>query len=180
MQDELQTFLEAPTANHFRRLRDTLLDQSPADGLAAELLELASLAAAQDFAAVLDRTEHMHPGWSLSPRIHFYAALAAERLDREAAELERFIFQACLEGILATGDGTAESPYLVTYVSDEYDVLAVLGLLPRSQSLIDRAGTLCDVVKCTDGAEIWFELTGLAPDKRQRRAEFALLQGMRW
>jgi hypothetical protein len=174
MRVELQNFLEAPTARGYRRVRDALRDEAFADCPAGELAGLAALSTAGEHLAVLERYDQMQPAWSLSPRVHFYAALAADHLGDEAtAELERFVFQACLEGILATGDGSAEAPYLITYLSDEYDVLTALGLAPRAQSLVDRRGLLCDVVKCVDGAEVWFELGGLVHDPRQVRLETA-------
>jgi hypothetical protein len=180
MQDELQSFLESPTARHYRRLRAALLeerDEQPQSAFDDRLQTLTDLFLTGDHAAVLDLSQDMQPAWSMSPRVHFLAAQAAERLDDQPlAELERFCFQACLEGILATGDGTAEAPYCVTYLSDQYDVLSALGLEKRSQSLVDRRGMLCDVVKCTDGAEIWFELTGLLDDPRLTRRDFALRQ----
>lgn len=134
MHDELESFLESPTARNYRRVREALADEAT-ESAADDLNHLAAALAAGDPAAALAAFDRMQPAWSLSPRAHFYAALAAEKLyDEETAELERFVFQACLEGILATGDGTAESPYLITYLSDEYDVLTALGLEPRSQS----------------------------------------------
>ena len=180
MQDELQSFLEAPTVGNYRRVREVLLEELSSPPCASELAEMAAASTAGDHVAVLDRMDDLMPAWSLSPRLHFYAALAAERLgDAELADLERFVFQACLEGLLATGEGTADSPYLITYLSDEYDLLTALGLEPRSQSLVDRRGLLCDVVKCLDGEEVWFELTGLVHDPRQRQVEFAVLSSLR-
>lgn len=180
MQDELRTFLEAPTAGNYRVVRELLLDEWSEHCSSTALLELAELAAAGQFAAVLEQVETLQPHWALSPRVHFLAAVAAEELeDPELAELEKFVFQACLEGILATGDGSADSPYLITYLSDEYDVLAALGLSPRSQSLVERGDMLCDVVKCDEGEQVWFELSGLIRDPRHCQAEFAVLQSMR-
>ena len=185
MQEELQTFLEGPTARTYRRVREALVEEIAALGTTASLspiclVELAELAAQSQFTTLLERVDELQPAWALSPRIHFLAAVAAEECgDAGVAELERFTFQSCLEGILATGDGTADAPYLITYLSDEYDVLAALGLEPRSQTLVEQRGMLCDVAKCLDGEEIWFELTGIVHDPRERVAEIALLQGLR-
>lgn len=197
MQDELQTFLEAPTARNYRRVRELLCDASSEVSSSTEhgneervgenqaptahdLRELASLSAAGEYEKVLDRVSQMLPEWSLSPRVHFYAANAADHLgETETAEIERFVFQACLEGLLATGNGTMQAPYQITYLSDEYDVLTALGLEPRTQALVDRRGLLCDVVQCTDDEEVWFELAGLLADPRQHEAQFTALQGLR-
>lgn len=184
MQEELQTFLEAPTARTYRRVREALLEQLASCDTTPSLsprclTELTELAVAEQFTTLLDVADSLQPAWALSPRIHYLAAIAAEECgDEEVAELERFTFQSCLEGILATGDGTAEAPYLITYLSDEYDVLSALGLEPRSQALVEQRGMLCDVTKCLDGSEVWFELTGIVHDPRERGAEFTLLQGL--
>lgn len=180
MQDELRIFLEAPTASNYRVIRELLLEEWTEPCLTLALLELAELSAAGQFSAVLEQADALQPQWALSPRVHYYAAVAAEELgDRELAELEKFVFQACLEGILATGDGSASAPYLITYLSDEHDVLAALGLEPRSQSLVERGGLLCDIVKCADGEQVWFELSGLLRDPRHCQAEFEVLQSLR-
>lgn len=178
MQDELQAFLEAPNARSYRRVREALLEETCTNGSTSQLAALAELAAAGDYPALLTAALELLPAWALSPRVHFYAALAAEEVaDAETAELEKFVFQACLEGLLATGEGTPEAPYLITYVSDEYDILTALGLESHSQELVEHRGLVCDVVQCRDGSEVWFELTGVLGDPRHRQLELALLQG---
>ena len=180
MQDELRIFLETPTAGNYRVIRELLLDEWSEPCSTVALVELAELASTGQFEALLEQTEALQPAWALSPRVHYFAAVAAEELgDRELAELEKFTLQACLEGILATGDGSERAPYLITYLSDEHDVLAALGLEPRSQSLVARSDLWCDVVKCVDGEQVWFELSGLIRDPRRCEAEFAVLQSMR-
>ena len=185
MQDELQAFLEAPTARTYRQVREALLEEvaatCSAETLSAGVLvELTELAAADQFHAVLGRIDDLQPAWALSPRIHYLAAVAADEVgEDDVAELERFVFQSCLDGILATGDGTKQSPYLSTYSSDVHDLLLALGLEPRSQRLVEQRGLLCDVVRCADDEEVWFELTRVLHDPRQRAAEFAALPGLR-
>lgn len=179
MQAELQTFLESPTARNYRLVRETLLDEVGLPPV-SELAEIAALSAAGRHAEVLDRVADLLPRWSLSPRIHFYAALSADHLgEAETAEIERFVFQSCLEGVLATGDGSPEAPFLITHTSDEYDVLTALGYEPRSQKMVDRNGLVCDVVECRNDEEVWFELTGLVTDARQRLAEAASVHALR-
>jgi hypothetical protein len=185
MQDELQTFLETPTARTYRQVREALLEEvaatCSAETLSASVLvELTELAAADQFQAVLERIDELQPAWALSPRVHYLAAVAADELgDAESAELERFVFQSCLDGILATGEGTPQSPYLITYPSDVYDVLLALGVEARSQKLVEQRGLLCEGVRCTDDEEVWFELTGVLHDPRRRAVEFAALPSLR-
>jgi hypothetical protein len=73
--------------------------------------------------------------------------------------------------LLTTGDGTRASPYIVTHPTDEYDVLAALGLKSAGQSLTERHGRLYDIQLCEDGRELWFDVTDLlAPRRRARQA----------
>jgi hypothetical protein len=74
---------------------------------------------------------------------------------------------ACTEGILGTGDGTADHPYLVVRVSDEYDILRHLKKRSTSQGLRRKDDKSCDVMTCADGSQIWFDVS--APFNRLMR-----------
>lgn len=96
----------------------------------------------------------------LSPGAHLLLGDIYEKLgDEESARRERTIAIRCVKAILASGDGTADRPYLVTRVSDEYDVLAYLKKPMERQSLQQRGGRACDVMCCKDGSEIWFDIS---------------------
>ena len=87
-------------------------------------------------------------------------SFVAKKMGNEMAEkLEGFLASAFCQGIIETGDGTKESPYLVTRTSDEYDVLAFLQLEFAGQSLLESEGRAFDLVKCNDGTEIWFDIS---------------------
>ena len=72
----------------------------------------------------------------------------------------------CIRGILSTGDGTADKPYQVTRVSDEYDVLGHLGILPQGQSLTLKNGKAFDRLQC-GGSELWFDVTSVFKDAKK-------------
>lgn len=96
----------------------------------------------------------------LSPRIHMLAAIVAKKLgDSKAAEFEQVFYLACIEGILTTGDGSQDSPYLVTRTSDEYDLLFHLKKELQMQSLMHLNDKSLDVMTCTDKSEICFDIT---------------------
>jgi len=98
----------------------------------------------------------------LCPRAHQCAARIAKALgDAAAARKESAAAAACLKGILATGDGSPEKPYLVTRVSDEYDVLVHLKKRSTQQGLMNRGGKSFDVLSCTDGSQLWFDVTAM-------------------
>jgi hypothetical protein len=81
--------------------------------------------------------------------------------DLEARQ-RRAAVQACLRGLLATGDGTRKSPFLVTYLTDEADVMRALDQTDiRCQQLVETGSKRCDVITCHDGSDIWFDVTRL-------------------
>ena len=76
--------------------------------------------------------------------------------DEEGVELEQFQFDACLSGLLASGDGSKDTPYRVTYTSDVGDLLSALGKTSLAQHLVQRPDGCFDLVSCADGVELWF------------------------
>ena len=100
------------------------------------------------------------PNLLLSPRAHLCAAMIAESEgDEERRRMEGAVAYACVQGILSTGDGTKQRPYVVTRTSDEYDVLQFLGKELESQSLLEEEDRHYDQLRCKDGSEMWFDVT---------------------
>ena len=127
-----------------------------------ELTDLDRLLEDEEYQALLDRLDALPPSKVLSPRIHYLAAEAAEALGQaEDVELERSLFVLTLQGLLATGDGTRANPYIVCHPTDEYDILAALSHEAAGQSLAEHEGRLCDVLLCTNGREVCFDVTDL-------------------
>jgi hypothetical protein len=96
----------------------------------------------------------------LSPRAHQLLGFLHHKLgDEQRANMEMMIGIVCVEGILTTGDGSQESPYLVLRTSDEYDVLEHFEKQLQQQSLLHRDGRNFDRIECTDGTTYWFDIT---------------------
>lgn len=168
--DAFQAFLEEPSRGNYRLVRRLTLAASDFDRHSLDLAELSTLCDEGRFEQVYQRSQDMWPRWRLSPRFHLLVAYAAHRLgDREEKELSRFQFHACLEGLLSTGNGTAADPYEVVYTSDEYDVIRALGRQARGQHVAERKGQCLDVIRCEDGADIWFDLGPMVQTKSNRR-----------
>ena len=74
-----------------------------------------------------------------------------------------------LQGLLTTGDGTRGNPYVVCHAADEHDVVAALGHEAAGQSLVEHEGRLCDVLVCSDGREVWFDVTDLLVRRAARK-----------
>ncbi len=109
--------------------------------------------------------DEMGPTWLLSPCFHFWSARLSEMVgDVDGAELEHFEFQACLTGLMATGDGGHDSPFRVTYTSDVQDILISLGFDSVVQRVIQHPNGIVDAVRCRHGKELYFarpELTAI-------------------
>ena len=76
---------------------------------------------------------------------HFLAGVAAFELgDFELSHDCRDAMQACLRGLLATGEGTRHRPFRVTFLTDEYDVMRVLGGDVRNQQLVNVGSKRCE------------------------------------
>lgn len=113
-----------------------------------------------DAAAALEASM---PGALLSPAAHAMLATALRRTGRpDAAARHARLARAALDGILTTGDGTAERPWSVLRLSDEYDVVDSLGTRPASQGLLGDGPRRIDRIECQDGRTLHFDVTTLA------------------
>lgn len=175
MQRQLAAFVEQPSRKNYLAARDAVLNQSPLPLDATDLAEIEALLDDEQHEAVLTRLDLLPPSKVLSPRVHYLAAEAADALGQtDEVELERSLFVVTLQGMFATGDGTRANPYSVCHTCDEYDVVAALGAEPAAQSLVECEGRLCDVILCSDGRELCFDVTHLLsrterPKRRARR-----------
>jgi hypothetical protein len=160
MQRQLAAFVEQPSKATFLAARDAVQRESSLPLSAVQIAELEQLLELEDYQSLLARLDALPPSKVLSPRVHFLAAETADALgDFADMELERCLFVIVLQGLLATGDGTRANPYIVSHVSDEHDILAALGLQASRQITVENAGSVCDILLCTDGREVWFDIT---------------------
>jgi hypothetical protein len=160
MADAFSDFLEDPTEVTFGRIREIVMSDPGYDFHADDVAALDEQSVAGDHAEVLAAVPGMMPGWLLSPRTHLLAAYSAEQTgDAEAARWENYVARACLRGLLRSGDGSRERPYLVTHVADEYDLLDQLGKEPGEVRQVVTENGALDVITCSDGSELWFDAT---------------------
>ena len=165
MPDEFADFPADPSGEKFLRLRDLVVAAPDYDFYSTGLDELADLVEEGIHDAVPDKLSELMPGWLLSPRAHLLAEHAARQTgNAEAADRERYVARACLNGLFASGDGTRAQPYRVTHVADEYDLLDALGKEAKSQRQIAGDDGVFDRIACGDGSEVWFDISlGLKP-----------------
>jgi len=156
----LEAFVEQPSKVTFLAARNAVLDEYPMLLTAGQIAELDQLLEQEDYQALLEHIDALPPSKVLSPRIHFLAAEAAEALGNPSdTELERCLFVITLRGLLSTGEGTKAQPYIVCHASDEHDILEALGRESSRQAMVEIAGRVCDVLRCADGREMWFDVT---------------------
>jgi hypothetical protein len=153
-------FLEEPTPQNYLAARRALVASPAYDPYAQGLAEAEELVNTRRWVDALKKIADVMPNFQLTPRIHYLAGLVAEaQEDKAAVQRHTFAYERCLRGLLETGEGTEEKPYLVTRVEDEYDMLVHLEKAPAGQGLVSRNGKHFDVMRCTDGTEIWFDVS---------------------
>lgn len=152
-------FLSSPTAGNYDKARTLLMASSTFDPYADDLSDLQELVEANSPEA-MKKFARMQPNYSLSPRAHLLASMAAKKAGQEAAaRSETELYLRCLGCLLSTGDGTAQRPFKVMRVADEYDVLRHLKKPAGRQALMHREGRSYDVFVLPDGKEMWFDVT---------------------
>ena len=80
---------------------------------------------------------------------HFFRAIALDRKGRSAEAIHHVHWRrALVESVLKSGDGkTAETPWVVMSVAEEYSVMRAVGMRPKRQSLLLDAGIDAIVVE---------------------------------
>jgi len=160
LRDLFLEYLREPQPERYRQLREERIRHPTYDAYSAELDDIEDLHGEEKFAEVRQRLQEAMPNLLLSPRGHLLAAMAADKLgDKDASEIEGFIYARCIEGILSTGDGSEGAPYLVTRTSDEYDVLMHTRRQLQQQRLLHRGEKSYDVLTCEDETEVWFDIS---------------------
>lgn len=93
---------------------------------------------------------------------HFLAMVALKHLGKQdEAAHEKLIVDKILQSILSSGDGkTADTAWFTVSTTEEYFVLRLLGLSPKSQALVKQGGHSFDRMTVVDheGKEstLWF------------------------
>jgi hypothetical protein len=165
--ERFSEFLENPTADRYWAVRELILERAEYNPYSVRWQQIAEAFDAGDFPRVRQLGDEMAAWGCLSPRLHFFSGIAAAELgDMQRADAERQATQACLSGLLATGEGVPERPFVATYLWDEYDLLRALQVVPQGQSLVDTGAARCDVITDDQGDEYWFDVSDLL-DRQQ-------------
>jgi hypothetical protein len=161
VKDLLIQYMENPSKESYLRLRRMLLDNNDYNPYSADLYKISELIQRNMFQQALNKIIQSMINLMLSPRAHMFASIAYMKLGQEReCQKAKNLYKACLSGILSTGDGSKEKPYLVTSVSDEHDVLSAMEKEFVSQSVTkEQKGKRYDVFELTDGTRLYFDIT---------------------
>jgi hypothetical protein len=153
-------FVESQNLESYLAVRAALVSSEHYDPYSNDINTVDELLAAGNIEAAQHCLSEAMPNLLLSPRSHLLASfIARESSNEPASEMEGFLAAICCRGILMTGDGTRSNPYIVLRSSDEYDVAQYLEKEPRMQSLVHDGNRHLDRIECSDGSELWFDVT---------------------
>ncbi|WP_409438776.1 hypothetical protein [Psychromonas sp. GE-S-Ul-11] len=109
---------KAPNHLSFLELRQLVIESKKYDPDSLALLEAAVATESGDPQKAIDLLSEAHENFLLTPSFHFYFADLYKSIgDEEGYISSTGLGLACLDGILSTGDGTEEKPYLVLRIS---------------------------------------------------------------
>lgn len=161
LKDLLLQYLRDSNLENFLVLRESLLSFKGYDPYSTELDGIRSTLDKGDFEEAAQMLQDaLFPNYFLSPGAHLQLGYVFEELGKpDESEFERMIGFQCFRGIELTGNGSLPKPYLVTRISDEYDVLMLKGLEFKNQKLMEQNDKKIDVVNTKDGQVLYFDVT---------------------
>ena len=158
-----ETFLEylkGPSTEGFQSLRQQVGASDRYAPYSNELDMLVAALCAGEPQAAIGLFWRSFPNLLLSPLAHFILSQAYLDLQREdEAEGEKAMGRLILKSILSTGRGTKKKPYEVMRVEDEKDVLSALRKQAGAQFLMTEKSRVFDLMECSDGSEVYFDIT---------------------
>lgn len=151
---------KAPNHLSFLELRQLVIESEKYDPDSITLLEAVEAKESGDPQRAIDLLIESHENFLLTPFFHFYFADLYKSIgDEEGYISSTGLGVACIDGILSTGNGTEEKPYLVLRISEEKDILNVLGHEPITQSIVRKEDKHFDVFECEKGLKYWFDIS---------------------
>ena len=158
-----ETFLEylkKPSTEGFQSLRQQVAASDRYAPYSNELDVLAAALGAGHPQAAIDLFWRSFPNLLLSPLAHLMLSQAYLDLKKDnEAEGEKAMGHLILKSILTTGKGTKKKPYAGMRVEDERDVLSALKKQAGAQFLMTDKSRVFDLLQCSDGSEVYFDIT---------------------
>ncbi|MGN7866689.1 DUF4919 domain-containing protein [Chryseobacterium sp. 22458] len=158
--EKIFEFLTDPTKETFLKCRELVISNPEYDPYSQDTENMQNLLNNGKFEDVI---QYVNINILLSPSAHIYKYFAYKELGNEKARnVEMMIVQTLFECLEKTGDGTRKSPYIVTRISDERDLIRHhFNKQEVSQWLIRDEDKIIDVLKLVDGTEVCFDIKTL-------------------
>ncbi len=150
-------FLADPTKETFLKCRELVIRDPEYDPYSEDLETMQDLLNTGKFEEVI---KYVNINILLSPRAHIYKYFAYKELgDEKGRSIEMTIAQIIFECLEKTGAGTKESPYMITRISDERDLVRHhLDKQDVSQTLVKDGDKIMDVLTLDDGTPLYFDI----------------------
>jgi len=150
-------FLADPTKETFLKCRELVINDPEYDPYSEDLENIRNLLNEGKFEEVI---KYVNVNILLSPRAHIYKYFAYKELgDEKGRSIEMTIAQIIFECLEKTGDGTKESPYMITRISDERDLVRHhLNKQDVSQNLVKDGDKIMDALTLDDGTQLYFDI----------------------
>ena len=160
MKEAFKNFIDAPSRESYLYVRALVISSEEYQPYSDEFEAVEKLYEQEKVTEALETLRSAMPNLLLSPQAHFLASFLHSKTGNEQfAKTEMMISAACTQGILSTGDGTADQPYIVMRTTDEYDILKQFDKELETQSLTQVDGKHIDHMRCTDNSEYWFDIS---------------------
>ena len=171
----IQDFFRSPSADRYLFGQSAIFESGNYDPAARQVVSLESRISAGHH-PVFAELKQFSEAFQLCPRFHYVHARIYERMD-DADSLRTAVqrMQLCLRAISETGDGTKNSPYQITYLTDADDVVRAFGETVRSQQLVASPDGYRDVLTAHSGEEFWFDVEMLL-ERTSQEAVLARLE----
>jgi hypothetical protein len=162
-------YLKGPSPVGFQKLRQQVAASDRYAPYSNELEMLMAALSTGEPQAAIDLFWRSFPNLLLSPLAHMMLCQAYLDLKREnEAEGEKAMGRLILKSILSTGKGTKKRPYAVMRIEDEKDVLSALKKQAGAQFLMRGDSRVFDLMECSDGSEVYFDITLMFGRGRKR------------
>ncbi|WP_126653588.1 DUF4919 domain-containing protein [Chryseobacterium aureum] len=155
--EKIFEFLTDPTKETFLKCRELVINDPEYDPYSEDIENLQNLLNERKFEEVI---QYVNVNILLSPRAHIYKYFAYQELgDEKGRNIEMTIAQFIFECLEKTGNGTKESPYMITRISDERDLVRHhLDKHDVSQRLIREGNKMMDELTLEDGTQLYFDI----------------------
>ncbi|RXM37641.1 hypothetical protein BOQ62_21480 [Chryseobacterium sp. CH21] len=157
MYEKVFEFLTDPRKETFLKCRDLVINDPEYDPYSEDIENMQDLLNEGKFEEVI---QYVNVNILLSPRAHIYKYFAYKELgDEKGRSIEMTIAQLIFECLEKTGAGTKDSPYIITRISDERDLVRQhLNKQDVSQSLVKDGDKIMDALTLDDGTQLYFDI----------------------